>query len=100
MSLEELEINLSKEDLKNRKEEEFIITGLEEVRGAYGIRWKISLEDIKGYAWCVFVNEKQIKKLIMAFGRDLNDIKGQKIRFDVKPVMVLGQQKETIEIII
>jgi hypothetical protein len=100
MGLEELEINLSKEDLKNRKAEEFIITALEEVRGAYGIRWKISLEDEKGYSWCVFVNEKQIKKLIMAFGRDLNKIKGQKIKFEVKPVMVLGQPKETIEIII
>jgi len=100
MSLEELEINLSKEDLKKRANEEFAIVDLEEVKGAYGMRWKISLEDKKGYSWCVFVNEKQIKKLVMTYGRNINSIKGKKIKFDVKPIMILGQQKETIEIIV
>jgi predicted SpoU family rRNA methylase len=98
LGLEAVEINLSKEDIKKKKDEEFIISDLQEVIGRYGRRWKLRLQDTEGCLWAVFVNEKQIKKLITAYGRNINNIRGKKIKFDVVPVVIAGQEHETIEI--
>jgi hypothetical protein len=100
MGLESIELTLSKDEIRKRENETFFITDLEEVKTQFGKRWKLSIEDKEGNAWVVFISEKEIKKLIIAYGRDKKLIKGQGVKFRVVPIKIMGQEKEMIELVI
>ena len=100
MSLRDVEVTLGKQELKQRENETFFITGIEEVKTQNGTRWKISVEDATNSAFVVFVSTREIQKLIKAYGRDEKKMIGKEIRFKVVPIKIMGQDKEMIEIVL
>ena len=100
MSLRDVEVILNKEELKQRGNEIFFITGVEEVKTQNGTRWKISVEDATNSAFVVYVSTREVQKLIKAYGRDDKKMIGKEIHFKVVPIKIMGQEKEMIEIVV